>query len=166
MPSPGSVNSDSASEIQGMNLPGYRLHELKGDRKGTWAVTVRGNWRITFALKTAARVSWTSRTTMVNKERNEMQMKNPSHPGRIVRDECLEPLSLTVTEGAKVLGVSRQALNNLVNEKAGISAEMAVRLAKAFGSTAETWLRMQVAYDLARVPLASIHVKPYRKAAA
>jgi addiction module HigA family antidote len=95
-----------------------------------------------------------------------MQMKNPSHPGRIVRDECLEFLGLTVTEGAKVLGVSRQALNNIVNEKAGISAEMAVRLAKAFGSTADTWLRMQVAYDLSKVRTSRIHVKSYRKAAA
>ena len=91
-------------------------------------------------------------------------MKNPPHPGRLVRDECLEPLGLSVTEAARVLGVSRQALNNLVNEKAGISAEMAVRLAKAFGSTPETWLRMQVAYDLANVRASKIDVRPYRKA--
>ena len=78
-----------------------------------------------------------------------MPMKNPVHPGRIVRHDCLEPLGLSVTEGAKVLGVSRQALNNVVNGKAAISPEMAIRLAKAFGSTAETWLRMQLAYDLA-----------------
>jgi addiction module HigA family antidote len=71
------------------------------------------------------------------------------HPGRIVRHDCLEPLGLSVTEGAKVLGVTRQALNNVVNGKAAISPEMAIRLAKAFGSTAETWLRMQLAYDLA-----------------
>jgi addiction module HigA family antidote len=76
-------------------------------------------------------------------------MKNPVHPGRIVRHDCLEPLGLSVTEGAKVLGVTRQALNNVVNGKAAISPEMAIRLAKAFGSTAETWLRMQLAYDLA-----------------
>jgi addiction module HigA family antidote len=80
-----------------------------------------------------------------------MAMKKPVHPGRIVRLDCLEPLGLSVTEAARVLGVSRQALNNLVNEKAGVSPEMAVRLAKAFGSTAETWVRMQAAYDLARV---------------
>jgi addiction module HigA family antidote len=76
-------------------------------------------------------------------------MKNPVHPGRIVRHDCLEPLGLSVTEGAKVLGVTRQALNNVVNGKSGISPEMAIRLTKAFGSTAETWLRMQLAYDLA-----------------
>ncbi len=79
-----------------------------------------------------------------------MPMKNPAHPGRVVRSACLEPLGLSVIEGAKVLGVSRQALNNVVNGKAGISPEMAIRLSKAFGSTPETWLRMQVAYDLAR----------------
>jgi len=78
-----------------------------------------------------------------------MPMKNPPHPGRSIRTACLEPLGLSVTEGAKVLGVTRQALNNVVNGKAAISPEMAIRLAKAFGSTPETWLRMQLAYDLA-----------------
>src|SRR5271167_1427575 len=82
-------------------------------------------------------------------ERNH-SMKNPVHPGRIVRHDCLEPLELSVTEGAKVLGVTRQALNNIVNGRSGISPEMAIRLTKAFGSTAETWLRMQLAYDLAQ----------------
>ena len=80
-----------------------------------------------------------------------MNMFNPPHPGRLVRQECLEPLGLSVTEGAKALGVTRQALNNLVNGKAGISAEMAVRLAAAFGGGPEVWLRMQANYDLAQV---------------
>lgn len=79
-----------------------------------------------------------------------MVMFAPPHPGLSVKHDCLEPLGLTVTEGAKVLGVTRQALNNLVNGKSGISAEMAIRLAKAFGGAAEIWLRMQVAYDLAQ----------------
>ena len=78
-----------------------------------------------------------------------MPMKNAVHPGRIVRHDCLEPFGLSVTEAAKVLGVTRQALNNVVNEKAGISPEMAIRLSKAFGSTPETWVRMQAAFDLA-----------------
>jgi antitoxin HigA-1 len=77
-------------------------------------------------------------------------MKNPPHPGETVRYDCLEPLDLTVTEGAKALGVTRQTLNNLVNGKSGISPEMAIRLSKAFGSNPETWLRMQLDYDLAR----------------
>jgi addiction module HigA family antidote len=76
-------------------------------------------------------------------------MKNPAHPGRIVKHDCLEPLGLSIAAGAKILGVSRQALNNVVTGKSGISPEMAIRLTKAFGSTEETWLRMQLAYDLA-----------------
>jgi antitoxin HigA-1 len=79
-----------------------------------------------------------------------MPMKNPPHPGRSIRNACLEPLGLSITDGAKILGVTRQALNNVVNGKSGISPEMAIRLSKAFGSTAETWLRMQLAYDLAQ----------------
>ena len=79
-----------------------------------------------------------------------MVMKNPVHPGAIVREDCLKPLDLTVTEGANRLGVGRQTLSNLVNEKASVSIEMAYRLSKAFGSTPETWLGMQLAFDLAR----------------
>ena len=62
-----------------------------------------------------------------------MTMKNPPHPGRIVRQECIEPLGLTVTEAAERLGVKRQTLNNLVNGKSGVSPEMSIRLSKAFG---------------------------------
>ncbi len=76
-------------------------------------------------------------------------MKNTVHPGRIVRHDCLDPLGLSMTTGAKVLGVTRQTLKNLVNGKSGISPEMAIRLSKAFGSAEETWLRMQLAFDLA-----------------
>ncbi len=77
-------------------------------------------------------------------------MKNPAHPGRIVKSACLDPLGLSITEGAKVLGVTRQTLTKIVNGNSGISAEMAIRLAKAFGSTADLWVRMQAAYDLAQ----------------
>ena len=93
-----------------------------------------------------------------------MPMKNPPHPGRILRDDCLEPLGLSVTAAAKALGVSRQALNNVVNERAGISPEMAIRIEKAFGSTAQTWLRMQSNYDLAQALRSEgkIRVRRYR----
>jgi|SRR5262245_41899118 len=80
-----------------------------------------------------------------------MPMKNPPHPGLHVRHDYLEPLKLSVTEGAKVLGVSRQALNNLVNGKSGISPEMAVRLSKAFGGSPAVWLKMQLDYDLTHI---------------
>lgn len=92
-----------------------------------------------------------------------MPMKNPVHPGRIVRHDCLEPLGLSVTKGANVLGVTRQALNNLVNGKSGISPEMAIRLTKAFGGTPETWLSIQIAYDLAAVRKNENKIKVHRQ---
>lgn len=93
-----------------------------------------------------------------------MSMKNPPHPGTVVRVSCLEPFGLNVTDGAKVLGVSRQALSNLVNGRARMSSEMAIRLAKAFGSTTETWIRLQTAYDVvqAQAREVEITVKPYK----
>ena len=77
-----------------------------------------------------------------------MPMQNPPHPGEIVRWECLDPLGLTVTRAAEGLGVTRQALSDLVNKRAGVSVEMSLRLSRAFGSSPETWLGMQMAYDL------------------
>lgn len=80
-----------------------------------------------------------------------LNMKHPPHPGLSVRADCLEPHGLTVTEAAKVLGVSRSALSHLVNENADLSWDMAIRLAKAFGSTPEGWMRLQFQYDAAQV---------------
>ncbi len=79
-----------------------------------------------------------------------MPMKNPPHPGLSVRYDCLEPLGLSVTETARGLGVSRKQLSDIVNCRSGISPEMAIRLDKAFGGGAETWCRLQAAYDLAQ----------------
>ena len=93
-----------------------------------------------------------------------MAMKNPTHPGRVVRTMCLEPNGLSVTEAAPGLGVSRQALNNLVNGKSAMSPEMAVRLEKRFGGSAEMWLSLQLAYDLAAAyqRAGAIRVKPFK----
>ena len=88
-----------------------------------------------------------------------MGMHNPPYPGTIVRYECIEPLGLTVTRAAQGLGVTRQALSDLVNEKSGISVEMSIRLSQAFGSTPETWLGMQTAYDLWQVRERAKHIK-------
>lgn len=96
-----------------------------------------------------------------------MLMKNPPHPGRIVRQECIEPLGLTVTAAAKGLGVTRKALSELLNGKSGISPEMALRLAKAFGSSPETWLGLQMDYGLAQVQrkVRKIRVQKFTRAA-
>ena len=79
-----------------------------------------------------------------------MPMSNPPHPGLSLRHDCLEPLGLSVTEAAKLLGVSRKQLSSIVNGRAGISPEMAIRFDKAFGGGASTWYRLQAAYDLAQ----------------
>ncbi|MBI2997174.1 MAG: HigA family addiction module antidote protein [Deltaproteobacteria bacterium] len=93
-----------------------------------------------------------------------MKMKNPPHPGRIVRQECINALGLSVTAAARALGVTRQALNNLVNLKAGISPEMAIRLSKAFGSSPEVWLGLQIDYDLAQAERSAGKIKVRRVA--
>ena len=79
-----------------------------------------------------------------------MAMKNPPHPGRSIKEDCLDPLGLSVTEAAKVLGVARHTLSRVVNGHAAVSPEMAIRLEKAGWSRAEFWLRRQTSYDLAQ----------------
>ncbi len=77
-----------------------------------------------------------------------MQMHNPAHPGEVIREACLKPLDLTVTAAAAALGVTRKALSDLLNGHSGVSPDMAIRLEKVFGSTADAWLRMQLQRDL------------------
>ena len=79
-----------------------------------------------------------------------MPMKHPTHPGQILREDCLPDLGLTIGEAATALGVSRQTLDKIVNGRGGVTPEMAIRFEKVFGSSAQTWLRMQGAYDLAQ----------------
>ncbi len=88
-----------------------------------------------------------------------MPMKNPPHPGLSIRHDCLEPLGISVTEAANRLGVSRKQLSDIVNCRAGISPEMAIRLDKAFGGGATTWHRLQGAYDLAQAMKRADHIK-------
>ena len=89
-------------------------------------------------------------------------MKNPPHPGLSIRHDCLEPLGLSVTEAAKKLGVSRKQLSDVVNGHSGISPQMAIRLDKAFGGGANTWYRLQAAYDLAQAMKQADQIKVER----
>jgi addiction module HigA family antidote len=93
-----------------------------------------------------------------------MPMKYPPHPGHSIKDACLDSLNLSVTEGAKILGVARHTLSRVINGQAGISPEMAIRLEKAGWSNADQWLRVQAAYDLAlaRQHQDQIKVKRYK----
>ncbi len=96
------------------------------------------------------------------------ELKNPSHPGAIVRELLLEPFNLSVTEAALALGVTRPALSTFLNERSSLSPDMAIRIEKAFGLKLETLMRMQNAYDIAeaRRRAGSIKVKRYRGKAA
>jgi addiction module HigA family antidote len=89
-----------------------------------------------------------------------MPIKNPPHPGGVVLRQCVEHLGLTITDAAAALGVTRTTLSELVNGKRGISPEMAVRLSKVFGGSAESWLVQQAQYDLAHVRTHRIKVRP------
>lgn len=93
-----------------------------------------------------------------------IRMKMPAHPGNFIKHEVIEPLGLKVTRGAEVLGVTRAALFNLLNEKAALSSDMALRLEKAFGVSMETLMRMQNSYDIAmaRMREGEIKVVPYK----
>ena len=77
-----------------------------------------------------------------------MKMHDPPHPGDILRELCIDPLGITVTEAAEGLGVSRKTLSAILNGRAGISPEMAIRLSRAFDTSAESWLNQQIQYDL------------------
>jgi addiction module HigA family antidote len=94
---------------------------------------------------------------------NEMEMHDPAHPGEIVREECLKPLGLTVTAAAEALGVTRKALSDLLNGHTGVSPDMAIRLEQVFGSTADTWLRLQLQRDLWEARQRSDEIKVNRR---
>jgi len=95
-----------------------------------------------------------------------MAMKNPPHPGEVIRELCIDPTGLTVTAAAAGLGVSRKTLSELLNGHSGISPEMALRLAMGFGGSAESWLTQQMQYDLAQARKAAGRLKVRRFEAA
>ena len=88
-----------------------------------------------------------------------MPMKSPPHPGPFVLRQCIEPLGLSITQAAAALGVTRSTLSELVNARRSISPEMAVRLSKVFGGSAESWLVQQAQYDLSQVRTDSLRLK-------
>jgi antitoxin HigA-1 len=91
-----------------------------------------------------------------------IRMKNPPHPGRFVKSEIIEPLELSVTDAARVLGITRAALSTFLNERANLSADMAIRLEKAFGVSMETLMRMQNSFDIAQAPKREREIKVAR----
>ena len=96
-----------------------------------------------------------------------MKMHNPPHPGKVLRELCIEPMGLSVTAAADSLGVARKTLSSILNGHSGISPEMAIRLSLAFGTSAESWLNQQVQYDLwiAEKKRKNLKVKKLKKVA-
>ena len=111
-------------------------------------VTVTGNWRITLRLR--GNIVTDIDFEDYHQAENAMPMKNPPHPGEVVREEVLKPLDLSITRAAEILGVRRATLSDVANGKAAVSAEMALRLEKAFGVSIDLLLRMQAGHDAAQ----------------
>src|SRR6185437_3645937 len=106
-----------------------------------------------------ARLRMLTMSIITRRKEDLMLMKNPPHPGTVVLQECIEPLNLTITQAAEALGVTRNTLSELVNGRRGISPEMAIRLSKVFGGSAESWLVQQAQYDLAHIQAENLKLK-------
>ena len=154
---------ETAEKPQALNLPGYRFHQLKGEYRGFYSVTVTGNNRIIFRFVDGNAVD-VDLFGLPLRRRN--MMHDPSHPGEVIKHDCIEASRLTVTGTADGLGVSRKALSELINCKSGVSPDMAIRLEKAGWGTADTWLRMQMQCDLwqARKKFGKLKVKRFEEA--
>jgi addiction module HigA family antidote len=137
-----------ADELRSLTV--WKAHTLTGDRKGTWSLTVTRNRRLIFTIDDEREICDLNSRITTNEEFQTMPMKNPPHPGVFIRTEIIEPAGLSVTAAAAALQVSRPALSSLLNSKADLSGEMALRIEKAFGVKMETLMRMQSAFDIAR----------------
>jgi len=138
---------DQAGDVQDMNQPTFRLHPLKGDRKGVWAVAVRANWRVTFRFEGGD--AYDVDLEDYHSEGRCDADEKPVHPGALAKAN-LDELNLSVADAAKAMKVTRQQLHNVMQGRSAVTPGMALRFEKAFGGSADMWLRMQVAYDLAQ----------------
>lgn len=149
----------AATGPEDMNAAAWKLHALAGrnakkqDVEGHWSIWITGNWRLTFFSKEQT-LFWLI-TRIITKEPTMTSMHDPAHPGLVLRDYLGE---LSITTVAERLGVTRAALSRILNGHAGISAEMAILLGAALGTSAEMWAIMQARYDLWQAQR-----KPHRK---
>ncbi len=139
-----------AEELRALTV--WKVHTLTGDRKGTWSLSVTRQPPFDVHYQRRARNLRPEfrGVPLAKREYRTMPMKNPPHPGDFIRTEIIEPAGLSVTAAAAALQVSRPALSSLLNSKANLSGEMALRIEKAFGVKMETLMRMQSAFDIAR----------------
>jgi addiction module HigA family antidote len=159
---------DEAIHIDEMGrFPGWRLHPSKETGAGSGPCPCRETGALYSASRTAMHSTSILSTTTDPRRYRAMPMKAPPHPGILVREEVLRPLGITVTEAARALGVGRPALSALLNGRADVTPDMAIRIEKAFGPSMDHLLRMQCAYTIAqaRRRAARISVRRYRPAA-
>ena len=146
---------DTEREEELRTVPGWKAHRLAGDRKDVWSLSVTKNWRITFRIDRAegeivdlGYEDYHQEAAMGTVQ--GMRMKNPAHLGGFVKSEIVEAMGLSVTGAAGALGVTRPALSALLNERANLSPEMALRIEKVFGVSMDTLMQMQTSYDIAQ----------------
>lgn len=134
-----------------MNQPGYRLHKLSGRDQEVWSVWVNGNWRITFEF-----LGEDAYLICIMKRK-----RKPTHPGRIIKEDILKPLNLTVAEAAENLGTTQEALSELIDERSSLSPDMAVRIARATNTSPESWMNMQQRLDLWESEQKNFNIHPF-----
>jgi addiction module HigA family antidote len=163
---------DMERETELRTAPSWKAHQLTGDRKGVWSLFVTKNGRMTFRIDQIE-------IEIVDLDYEDyhqgvamnasvgIRMKRPAHPGGFVKRDIIEPLGLSVTRAAEALGVTRATLSTLVNARARLSPDMAVRIEKAFGLSMDTLMRMQNSYDIAqaRARAPQIKVTPFQESA-
>jgi addiction module HigA family antidote len=153
---------NAAGSVEDMGQPSFKLHALKGELKGSGQSRSAPTGASFFASRTATHLTSTFWTII---EGADMAMKNPAHPGSLIRDN-IDELGLSIADAAKGLDVTRQQLYKVVKGESAVTPEMAVRLEKAFGGSADTWLRMQMNFDLARAREREINVTRLKPKAA
>ncbi len=142
---------DMEREDELRTVPSWKAHQLTGDRKGIWSLFVTKNWRIDQMEIEIIDLDYEDYHQEAHMNTTQgIRMKNPAHPGGFVKSEIIEAYDLSVTDAAKALGVTRPALSALLNERADLSSEMALRIEKAFGVSMDTLMRMQNSFDIAK----------------
>ena len=129
-------------KIEDMDITGFRLHELAGRSHARWTISVSGNWRLTVEFRDG------DVYLLDYEDYHQCLLHNPPHPGELIREIYLEPYDLSIRSLSESLGVSASTLTRIINGQSGISPEMALRLSKAVGRSAESWLAMQHIHDL------------------
>jgi addiction module HigA family antidote len=138
------ADADNLNDLQ--VLRGHRLEALKGDRKGQFSIRINDQWRICF--RWATELPKMSRSSTTTDEVVEGVKLPPIHPGEFLREDFLVPLKMSTEELGKACGVPRESLEALVQEKALLTGEIALRLARYFGNSPEFWMNVQARYEI------------------